>query len=246
MVGHGSGEPFPLLGEDASDITGQPLDLATRASGNESQHQSVDPLPMFLGIGQSECCSPGQTQDGPGFHPKLPTEGFDVGNEMGGGVGAEVGIRVTGQGPAAPGPTLVEQDGAVHVGIEETSLARRAARTGPSVEIERGFPFMVATTLPIDPMSVTHVQHSRFVWIERRESAQFPSPRRAEPTTQRHYSRTRSDRVAPAADQTLRVVRMVDACRNRSQAGGRLLVPATRHGRRRQCLMKRKSDRRPS
>jgi hypothetical protein len=55
------------------------------------------------------------------------TQRFDIGNEMRGGVGAEIGVRITGQGPAAARPALVEQHNPVDVGIEESSLARGTA-----------------------------------------------------------------------------------------------------------------------
>jgi hypothetical protein len=55
------------------------------------------------------------------------TQRFDVGNEVRGGVGAEIGARITRQGPAAARPPLVEQHNPVNVGIEESPLARSTA-----------------------------------------------------------------------------------------------------------------------
>jgi hypothetical protein len=52
---------------------------------------------------------------------------FDVGDEMGGGVGAQVGIRRAGERPAASGPTLVEEHDPIGVWIEEAALAWRQA-----------------------------------------------------------------------------------------------------------------------
>jgi hypothetical protein len=52
---------------------------------------------------------------------------FDVGDEMGGGVGAQVGIRRAGERPAASGSTLVEEYDPIGIRIEEASLAGREA-----------------------------------------------------------------------------------------------------------------------
>jgi hypothetical protein len=52
---------------------------------------------------------------------------FDVGDEMGGGVGAQVGIGRAGERSAASGSTLVEEYDPIGIRIEEASLARREA-----------------------------------------------------------------------------------------------------------------------
>jgi len=52
---------------------------------------------------------------------------FDVRDEMGRGVGTQVGIRLAGRRPAAPAPALVEEHGTIGMRIEEASLARRGA-----------------------------------------------------------------------------------------------------------------------
>ena len=75
-----------------------------------------------------------------------------------------------GQRPAAPAAALVEQDGAVGVRIEEAPLARRAARAGAAVQVERGLASGVAAALPIDLMPVAHVEHAAVVRLNRRES----------------------------------------------------------------------------
>ena len=139
-LGHGRGEPLPLARKDASDVAGDPFDLAARGGGHERQHQRVDPLRVRLGVGQAEGGAPGQAQDGPALDPVQPAQRFDVGDQVRGGVGAQVGIRLAGQRPAAPAPALVEQHDAVGIRIEEAPLARRAARSGTAVQKSAGLP----------------------------------------------------------------------------------------------------------
>ena len=49
---------------------------------------------------------------------------FDVGDQVRGGVGAQIGIGLAGERPAAPGAALVEEHDAVGVRIEEAPLSR--------------------------------------------------------------------------------------------------------------------------
>jgi len=126
-VGHGCGEPVPLAGEDAADVAGDPFDFATGCGGHERQHQCVDPPRVCLGVGQAKGGSPGHAQDGPALDPVELAQRFDVGDEMGGGVGAQVGIGRAGERSAASGSTLVEEYDPIGIRIEEASLARREA-----------------------------------------------------------------------------------------------------------------------
>src|SRR5262249_34552639 len=104
---------------------------------------------------------------------------------------AQVGVRIAGQGPAAPGPPLVEQHDPVGVRIEETSLTRGAARPGPAVEVERGFAIGIAAALPIQAMPVTYVAHAAVVGLNGWELARHPSPL-SPPVPGRRYRRNRA------------------------------------------------------
>ena len=94
---------------------------------NESEHERLDALRMRLGIGERESGSPKGTENRPALDPVAPAQPLDLGDEMSSGVRAQGRVLLVGQRPAAPAPSLVEEDYAVSVGIEETSLARGAA-----------------------------------------------------------------------------------------------------------------------
>lgn len=52
----------------------------------------MDVLGILLGIGEGERGSPGESEDGPALDVEEATEEFDVGDEVRGGVGREVGV----------------------------------------------------------------------------------------------------------------------------------------------------------
>jgi hypothetical protein len=96
-----------------SDVAGDPLDLAARCGSNGRQYQRSDPSRVCLRVGQAEGAPPGHAEDGPPIDPVILTQLLDVGDEMSGGIRAEIGVRLTGQGPTAPASPLVEQHGTV-------------------------------------------------------------------------------------------------------------------------------------
>ena len=55
---------------------------------------------------------------------------FDVGDEMRGGVGAQIGIRHAGERPAPCGPTLVEEHYPIGIWIEEAAAGAPAGAPG--------------------------------------------------------------------------------------------------------------------
>lgn len=123
-LGHGGGETIPLAREDAPHPLGDPLDLAARRGGHESQHEGLDPPGVRLGVGQGERRPPRQAEDHPALDPEELPQGFDIGNQVGRGVGAQIGAGFTRQGPTAPCPALIEQHGTVAFRIEEAPLPR--------------------------------------------------------------------------------------------------------------------------
>ncbi len=101
---------------------------------------------------------------------------------MSGGVGAQIGVGLTGHWPAATGPTLIEQHHTVGVRIEEASLAGCTARVGSAVKVERGLASGNTAALPVHPMSVTHVEHAAVVWVKRWKWPLYPSLLRHQPS----------------------------------------------------------------
>jgi hypothetical protein len=83
---------------------GNPFDLATGGGGYERQHHGIDVPPVGLGVGQAEGGAPGEAQDGPALDTMELAQRFDVGDEVGGGVGAEIGLRLAGEGRLRPDP----------------------------------------------------------------------------------------------------------------------------------------------
>lgn len=78
---------------------------------------------MHLGIGEGEGRPPGHAQDGPALDPEKLAQTFDVGDEVSGGVRAEVVIRIVGERTAPPTAPLVIQDSPIEPRVEEATLA---------------------------------------------------------------------------------------------------------------------------
>jgi hypothetical protein len=93
-------------------------------------------------------------------------QGFDIGDEMGSGIGAQVGVRLAGERPAAAAPALIEEHDPVGKRIEETSLARQGARAGAAVQIERGLAGRIPAALPVDLVAITDVEHAAVVRLD--------------------------------------------------------------------------------
>src|SRR5579884_196581 len=87
------------------------------------------------------------------------------------GVRGQIGVVLVGQRPAAAAASLVEQDDAVSFRIEETSLARSAARTRPAVQVQRGLAVGITAALPAQAMTIRHVEHAAVIWLDLRKSA---------------------------------------------------------------------------
>lgn len=96
----------------------------------------------------------------------MVSQQFDIADEVLGVVGAEVGVRVAGEGQAASGSTLIEEDGAVGVGVEVLSCAGCGAGTWPAVEVESRYAVWVAAGFPIDLMSIAGVEHAGLVGLD--------------------------------------------------------------------------------
>src|SRR5262245_39841769 len=118
----GIDKTFPMLRKHAPDVLGDPLHFAMRSRCDEREHQCIDPIGVSLGVGQSERAAPRQTKNGPPINAAQLTQRLDIGNQMRCRIGAEIGVGIACQWPAATRAALVEKHRVVKVRVEEAPL----------------------------------------------------------------------------------------------------------------------------
>ncbi len=88
------------------------------------------------------------------------TESLGVGDQVVGGVGREIGVRLFGQRSAPATAALVEENHARPVEIEHLRDAPIEASAGSAVEEDGRVAVLVAVHLPGDGVPVTHLEHA--------------------------------------------------------------------------------------
>ena len=160
----------PFARKDPADPFRDPLDLSPGRRTDECQDERADTAGMLLRVSKAQCGSPGDAKNRPAVDVvKLPQR-FDIGDEVVGRVGAQIGVGVAWQRTAAPGVSLVEEDGLIRIGVEVAASARRESGTGTAVKIHSRNAGRVAAALPVDRMPVADSQHSAVIRLDLREA----------------------------------------------------------------------------
>jgi len=131
---------------------------------------ALTPLRMCLCVGKTESGSPGNAQHHPTLDALQFAQRFDIGDQIAGGVGTQVGIGLVRRRPAAAGTALIEQDHAVGVRIEVLPLPWARARARAAVQVDGGRAGRIPTGLPVDPVPVTNIEQTTVVGLDERES----------------------------------------------------------------------------
>ena len=115
------------------------------------------------GIGESQRRAPGAAKDLPALDPDHLAQALDIGDEVPGRVGLQAGM-----GRRAPASALVEDEDVVARRIEEPAMKRARAAAGPAMQKDDRLGALRAAALPIDPVTVSHVQHAGLIRFDRR------------------------------------------------------------------------------
>ena len=95
-------------------------------------------------------------------------QAFDVGEEVVGGVGGQVGVGPARVASAAAAATLFEEHDAVGRGIEESSPVRSTSRARSTVQNYSRLAVGVAALFPVEEVAVADVEPALVVWLGRR------------------------------------------------------------------------------
>ena len=163
---HTIAKPFPFLGKQPTDITGDPFDLAPGRVGDADQDHLSDALGMALGVRQPEGHAMREAVHEPPVDAEVLAQSLDVGDEVVRRVDAEVDIGLAGVWRAPAGAPLVEQDDSIGRRVEVPAIPRTAPRPWAAVQDDGGLAVRVPAHLPIQALSVTHVEHPGGVGLD--------------------------------------------------------------------------------
>jgi hypothetical protein len=124
-----------------------------------------------LRIGQRQRADPGAAGHQPALDAEMLAQGFDIGQQVGGGVGGEIGCRITRRGCAAAALALVQQHDVVGGGIKIPAVSGAAARARPAMQHQRRFALRIAAAFPIQVVSIGGSEHAMGIGFDGRVHA---------------------------------------------------------------------------
>jgi hypothetical protein len=166
---HAVTKTCPLLWEENANSTGYPVDLPCCGSADTDKHHFGHAMGMSFGVGERQGRSPGPSKYQPPLDIQVPTQQFDIGEEMSCRVRGQIDVGFARVRRASSRSALIEQNDPIGAWIKGPPRARGAARTRSAVEHERGLAGWISAGLPIDLIPITNIEHAvlvRFnIWI---------------------------------------------------------------------------------
>ena len=123
---------LPEVGKDragAQRVLVEPFELGAAQQEDAAQHQFGDALGVALRVGQRQRRAPGAAEHQPALDPQMRAQRLDVGDQVPGGVLAQLGVRA-----ARAAAALIEQHDAVAPRIEEAPHAGIGAAARAAVQ----------------------------------------------------------------------------------------------------------------
>jgi hypothetical protein len=140
---------------------------------------------VALRVDEGERHAPRAPDHGPSVDSEVRAQALHVRDQVVGGVGRQVSVGVTGQGPAAPAPSLVEDDRPVAGGVEVPPAAGGGRPSRPAVQPDRWETVRRADHLPVQGVAVTHLEVVGVVRLDGRvHGSIFPDKAIAPPPNQ--------------------------------------------------------------
>ena len=158
-MGLGAAKPFLFrqetdeigvrVGEHGAHAVQEPVDLALAAQKHAAQHAAGHAGRVRLRIGQCQRGAPGPAEQQPFVDAKMAAQGFDVADQMRGGV-----VRQPAEGPRPTRAALVENDYSPDRRVEKPSMHRPGARARAPMQEQCRAAAWVARLLPVHHMAV--------------------------------------------------------------------------------------------
>ncbi len=126
---------------------------------------------VTLCVDEAERHAPRTPDDDPLVDAQVHSQALDVSDEMVGGVSRQVCVLVTGQGTAAPAPSLVEDDRPVVGGVEGAPAVRGGRPSWTAVQPNRRQAIRRADDLPVQGVTVADVEMTGVVGLDWRVHA---------------------------------------------------------------------------
>jgi hypothetical protein len=104
-----------MLREKNANSTGYPIDLPCCGSGNANKHHFGHAMGMSFGVSKLQSRSPGPSKYQPPFDIEVPTQQFDIGEEMSCRVRGEIYVGLARVRRASPRSALIEQNDPIDV-----------------------------------------------------------------------------------------------------------------------------------
>jgi hypothetical protein len=130
----------PLLREKNANSTGYPIDLPSRGGGDANKHHFGHAMGMSFGVSERQGRSPGPSKYQPPLDIEVPTQQFDIGEEMSCRVRGEIYVWLARVRRASSRSALVEQNDPIDVWIK--------GRREPGEQPEPGPPWSTTAGLP--------------------------------------------------------------------------------------------------
>ena len=184
-----SGQLLPCLRIDAAKAVEEPVNFAFPAEKYASQYEAETAARVRFGIGQRKGASPGTPKDQPAVDFQVLAQGFQIRNQMRGGV-----VLQFSQWCRAARAALVEHHDAIGARIKESPVRGRAAGSWPPVKEYDGNAIRAPAFLPVHGMHRIEPEHSRGA---RRNFRKQPLPCRAGCAVIRIHRRA-DDKLFPA------------------------------------------------
>src|SRR5262249_15763611 len=150
-------ETLPGFGEEAAGAVVEPVDLGAPRRADAIEDDLRDAAGVSLGVGERQRRTPGVAEQQPAIDAEVRAQPLHVGDQVGGGVGAEVGGRVTRVRRAASAPSLIEEHDAVTARVEQPRHSGTGSGAWTAVHDGRGlarrFPYTAQRTRWPSPTS---------------------------------------------------------------------------------------------
>ncbi len=158
-----------VSGEEPGHAVAEPVDLGAACRGDARENHACDVLRVTLSVSKRERRTPRVAKQEPSPDAEMFAEAFDIGDQMPGGVGSKIAIRVGRIRQAAAAIALIEEDDPVRRRIKIAARRTRAPRARAAMQNDNRQAVRISAAFKIEPVAVAGIQHAVIVWLDLRK-----------------------------------------------------------------------------